>query len=333
MIIRRNGQSRAAAVLRSVVFVATLLGAPRSAMAQASHAGILLTLPTSTRSLGLGDATVASISDEWSLFASPAQLAKATRFGAAVASEAYIASTQLSAAAVTFPAWRGTIGIGATMLDYGSVKEIVAPAVGVDGAETGRNVSAQDVAFEIGYARTLPWIAGLRSGITVEMMRTSVADLSADGVAASLGVAWTSHRGWDLAAAYQHVGTTMKLGATSGSLPEIWRVGVAAPVQHFQRATLRPMAELRGVRGDLSATAAAELLWPGVRGAEFVARAGYTVRDGSDDRWPVALGAGVVMGRFSVDYAMERFRRIDQVTHRIGIRFARAAPAGASTNR
>lgn len=327
--------------MRRIIATIALIATAGSLRGQGSRAGILLTLPTSTRALGLGDAAAAALSDEWSLFASPAQLARATRFSAGLASEAYLASTQLSAVAVAIPLGRGTLGIGATLLDYGTVKEIVASASGLDGIETGRTVSASDDAVEIGYAITLPALHDLyggdalrrvRAGVVVELVRTRIADLSAGGVAASVGLAWTSRAGWDVAAAAQHLGSAVALGATRGSLPETFRAAVAAPAMHVRQATIRPMAEVRTVRGGVaSGTGAAELSWPGIRGAEFVARAGYTVRGSGDDHWPLSLGGGVVMGRFTVDYAMERFTRLDQVTHRIGLRFARPGGGLAPT--
>jgi hypothetical protein len=318
----------------SFVAAAVLLVAGRPLAGQGTRAGILLTLPTSTRALGLGDASSAAIGDEWSVFSSPAQLARATRFSAGLASEGYLASTQLSALAVAIPLWRGMLGLGATMLDYGTVKEIASSVSGLDGVETGRTVSADDEAFEIGFGMTVPplndvyglrRVQRLRVGMAVEVIRTRIVDLSATGVAVSFGAGWTSAGGWDFSAAAQHIGPPLTLGATSGPLPVMWRGAIAAPAAHFRGMTLRPMAEGRAVRGGVSTgTGAAELTWPATRGAEFAVRAGYTVHGGAgDDRSPVSFGAGVVMGRLSVDYAMERFTRIDQVTHRIGIRFAR----------
>lgn len=303
---------------------AIIVASNTAAFAQGSRSGLILTLPTSTRALGLGDAAAAATGDEWALFTSPAQLAKATRFSAGLSSEAYIASTQLSAISVAVPLWRGTLGLGATLLDYGSIKEITASASGLDGVETGRTISAQDYAMEVGYGMTIPGSDGVRGGAVVELMQSHIADLSASSAALSFGLAWTSHGGWDVAVALQHLGNSVRLGATSGLLPQTWRASVAAPVATIGRARIRPMAEVRTVSGGVtSGTGAAELTWPGIRGSEFVARAGYTVRGSGDDHWPVSLGAGVVMGRFTVDYGMERFTRIDQITHRIGLRFAR----------
>jgi len=319
----------------ALVLAVAPLRAQGTESAPAARAGILLTLPTSARALGLAEAAGATEASEWALFAAPAQLARAKAFAAGIASEAYLASTHLSAVAVAVPVWRGTLGLGATLLDYGSVREIASSTPGLDGVETGRTVSAQDDAIVIGYGLVvpgMPWLQGIRAGAAMEFVRTRVADLSASGVAASAGLAWTSGGGWDVSAGVQHVGTDISIGATRGALPRTWRAGLAAPAMHMGRVHVRPMAEVRTTRlGGNAAAVAGEVSWPGTRGAEFAVRGGYTVRGGgADDHWPVSLGAGVGLGRFSIDYAMQRFTRIDQVTHRIGIRFARPSPGPAA---
>ena len=299
--------------------------------AQGTRAAVLLTLPTSTRALGLGDASGAALADEWAVFLAPAQLARVGTLAAGVASESYLASTQLSALAFAVPAWRGTIGIGARLLDYGTVREIASQLPGLDGVETGRTVSAQDHSFVVGYARALPRLRGIRAGATVELFRTRVADLSGQGTTASGGLAWTSPSGWDLAASVQHVGSGIRVGATFGELPQTWRAAVASPTVQVRNARLKAMAELKRVRGGVtSGTLGGELIWVGIRGTGLSLRSAYSYRDRSDDRAPLSIGAGVGLGRFTLDYAVERFSRIDQVTHRVGLRFVRASAGSAS---
>lgn len=321
--------------MRRVLGLAVLTVALGGALAgQGTRSGVLLTLPTSTRALGLGDASGSVTADEWATFLAPAQLARARSFSAGMASEAYLASTQLSAVALAIPAWRGTIGIGATMLDYGSVREIASALPGLDGVETGRTVSAQDNAIVLGYGRAIPKLRGVRAGASVEWVQTRVVDLSGQGTALAAGLGWTSRSGWDVTASVQHVGGAITVGATRGVLPQTFRAGVAAPDVHVRSARLRPMIEVRDVRGaGSSSTLAGELTWPGIRGAEFTVRSGYTARYSGDDRAPLSLGAGVGLGRFSLDYALERFSRIDQTTHRVGLRFARAPAVSASSSR
>ncbi|MEA3245761.1 MAG: hypothetical protein U9Q74_06360, partial [Gemmatimonadota bacterium] len=84
--------------------------------------------------------------------------------------------------------------------------------------------------------------------------------------------------------------------------------------------------DVRDVRGaGASAAAAAEAAWS-AGGRGLALRAGYTWRGYADDHWPVSLGFGATLGRLGFDYAVERFPTIGQVTHRVGLRYARGAP-------
>ncbi|HVZ47496.1 MAG TPA: hypothetical protein VG916_01820 [Gemmatimonadaceae bacterium] len=309
---------------RAATLVAVVAMATRGARAQGdggSRAGLLLTLPTSTRALGLGAASAAAGADEWATFFSPAQLAALRAPAMGAATEAYLAGTQLTAVAFALPVGRGTLGIGATLLDYGAIDEIASPLPGGDGTETGHTYTAQDNAFVVAYGRETR--GAVRLGVAAEYFGTHVADLSGSGFAASGSAAWTSRRGWDVSAAVQHAGPDVTLGATRGSLPVTARFTVAAPARHRGAFTVRPMLEVRSVRGaGTFGAAAAEATWQAGTGTAVTGRAGYTLAPGSDDHAPVSLGLGVALGSFTLDYAFERFRTIGQVTHRVGLRYA-----------
>lgn len=323
--------ARRASVIRCVrgaLAALALICSPLDAQeSPGSRSGVILTLPTSPRALGLADASAAVANDAWALFASPAQLARAATLQVALASEAYLASTQLSAIALALPAFGGTLGVGATLLDYGTVREIASSIPGADGVETGRTWAAQDNAVVVGYARALGSTRSLRVGATVAAVQTQVADLSAGGVAGSIGAAWSGAAGWHIGGALQHIGPPITIGATSGELPLIGRIAVAAPTHTVRGFEIRPMAELRTVRGGGEAVAAAaEATWRSVAGRSLAFRGGYTLRsDDRDDRWPVSFGIGAGIGPIELDYAIERFETIDQVTHRLGVRYARRA--------
>lgn len=287
-----------------------------------SRAGLLLTLPTSPRALGLASASAAASADEWATFLSPAQLAALRTVSVGAATEGYLAATQLTSVAFATPLGRGTLGIGASLLDYGTIQEIASSVPGADGTETGRTYSAQDNTFVIGYART--GRRGVRIGAAVEFFGTHVADLSANGIAGSASVAWTFRRGWDVSAGVQHLGPDITLGATRGSLPATARLSFAAPPHRRGALTVRPMLEVRTIRGaGISGAAAAEATWHASAATAVTGRAGYTITPNSDDHSPVSLGFGVSLGSFSVDYALEQFSTIGQVTHRVGLRYAR----------
>jgi hypothetical protein len=303
---------------------------PSSAFPQSSgsRGAVILALPTSPRALGLADASSAGVPDAWVMFSAPARLAGLKSFAAGVASEAYLVSTQLSAVAVAIPTRVGTLAIGATLLDYGSVPEIASPAPGTDGVETGNSVSAQDNAIVVSYGRSVSWIEGLSVGLSAEVVTSRVADLSATGGAVSLGAAWASRNGWDLSLALQHLGPAIRLGETSGDLPTMGRAAIAAPARRIGSLYFRPLAEVRGERnGGATIAAATEAEWSNASGAALQLRAGYSARiaNDRDDRWPVALGVGLVLGSWAVDYAPQRFTTIDQFTHRFGVRYARRA--------
>lgn len=315
------------AMLRRAVCALALLAGTAAAQGSARGA-LVLALPTSPRALALADASGAASPDAWALFTAPAAMASLRGLGVAVASEAYLVSTQLSAGVITVPLTGGTFGVGATLLDYGTIQEIASTIPGADGTETGRTYRAQDNAVVLGYARALS-AAAVRVGATMEFVSTRVAELAASGVAASAAVAWSPRVGWDVGASIQHAGPAISLGATRGALPLTLRLSAAAPAWHVRGFAVRPLLEGRTVRGGSNALAgAAEADWRRGDGAGLALRAGYVLRaDANDDRWPFAGGVGVSLGAWSLDYAVERFQSIDQFTHRVGVRYARRAPA------
>jgi hypothetical protein len=307
------------------VALAGALLAPATASGQGTTAAVVLGLPTSPRSLGLAGAGAPVVADAWAAFLAPAQLGRVAGMSVAVSSESYLAGTQLSAGGLALPIGPGALGVGAALLDYGSVREIASSLPGGDGLETGRRVSASDQALVVGYGARLPW-RGVRAGAAVEVVQTAIADLANGTAAAAFGVAWTSASGWDVSAGAQHLGPHLRIGATSSPLPATWRAGVAAPEVHLWGGAVRVMAEARhATAAGLSGAAAAEGRWTVRNGARVWLRGGYLVRASGDDHSPVTAGAGVGLGPFVLDYAFERFTEIGQVTHRVGIRFGRDA--------
>src|SRR5579871_767705 len=139
----------------------------------ATRAAILLTLPSSARGLALGDAWGAVADDESALFYNPAQLARAQGMAVGGSLQNYIASTTLGAFAVAFPLKRGTLAFGLQLLDYGSADEVV-PAdgsAGQIGTPTGSTISAEDMAFTVGYGVAFGARHELRVGAAIKYAR------------------------------------------------------------------------------------------------------------------------------------------------------------------
>ncbi|MEA3247411.1 MAG: hypothetical protein U9Q74_14755, partial [Gemmatimonadota bacterium] len=235
-----------APALGATALGAAALGvAARGAGAQAARGGLVLTLPTSARALGLAGAADAAGPGEWAVFTAPGQLAGEPP-SAAAATEGYLASTRLSAAAVAVPAFGGTLGLGATLLDYGSVDEIASSIPGVDGTATGRTYLAQDNAVVVAYARRACRACragGLRVGGAVELVNTRVADLTGSAVAVSASAGWAVRPGWDVTAGVAHAGPDIALGATRGALPLTASVSAVAPAWRAWGWSVRPMLD------------------------------------------------------------------------------------------
>lgn len=311
---------RAAAPLAAGL--AALGGAAGAQDANPARAGLLLQLPTSARALGLGQAAAAAAPDEWLVFFAPSRLAGVRRFGAGVATEAYLVGTRLSAMASAFPIGAGTVGLGATVLDYGSVPEVVAAVPGADGSETGRRWSAADQAFSVAYgARVTPTVG---AGIGLEFVHSRVADLSASAAAVSASVDWEPRAGWPIVASAQHIGSDVRLGATNGRLPATIRVAAGAPPLRLAALALHPVLEWNTVRGaGPSWVIATEAIWRASSEAAVMMRGAFAARPASADRDPATVGVGVALGSIGLDYSFERFPTIGQVTHRIGVRVVR----------
>jgi hypothetical protein len=321
---------RAAFVALGIVLCSRVVVA-QTATNNDTRAAILLTLPASTRALALGESWSAIADDESALFYNPAQLARVRGLSIGGSLQNYIASTTLGAFAVAIPLKHGTLGFGLQLLDYGNADEIVNAdgTNGQVGTPTGSTVSAQDMAFTLGYGIAFGARHQLRVGAALEYARQEVASYSGGALAGDVGAAYTLANGWDVSAAMQHMGSNLTLASVSAPLPLTWRAAVAAPIMRMDAFTLQPMAEARQVSGaDVTGVLGAEGTWhTGTSGTLLSARVGYAFRGSTDARAPLTVGAGITLGRLEVDYAYEGFDLIGGATNRVGVRFA-ALPRG-----
>jgi len=315
----------------AAIFFAITVGAAHAQTTAETRAAILLTLPASSRALALGEAWSAVADDESALFYNPAQLARVRGFAAGGSLQNYIASTTLGAFAVAVPLKRGTVAFGLQLLDYGSAQEFVTVdgTGGQIGTPTGSSVTAQDMAFTLGYGIGFGARHELRLGANVKYARQEVASVSGGAPAGDVGAAYSFANGWEASAAIQHMGSNLTLAAVSAPLPLTWRAAVAAPEMRMDAISLRPMAEVRKVSGaEVTGVLGAEGIWrTGTSGTLLSARAGYAFRGSTDARAPFTVGAGITLGRFQVDYAYEGFDLVGGATNRVGVRLF-ALPRG-----
>jgi hypothetical protein len=318
--------TRVFAVICAVAVCVAPVRAGAQATSNETRSAILLTLPASTRALGLGEAWSAVADDESAIFYNPAQLARVRGWSIGGSLQNYIASTTLGAFAVAVPLKHGTLGFGLQLLDYGNADEVVPVdgTAGQIGAPTGSTISAEDMAFTVGYGVAFGARHELRVGAAIKYARQEIASYSGGAVAGDVGAAYSFINGWDVSAALQHMGSSLTLAAVSAPLPLTWRAAIAAPEMRANAFSLRPMAEVRQVSGaDVTGVLGAEGSWhTGTSGTLLSARVGYAFRGSTDAREPLTVGAGITLGRLQVDYAYEGFDLIGGATNRVGVRFA-----------
>lgn len=294
-----------------------------------SRAAVFLTLPSSARALGLGEAWGAVADDGEALFYNPAQLARLRSIDVSASIQRYVAATTLASFVAATPLGPGTVALGVRSLDYGSTPEFViaSPDMPETGVATGAQVSAQDVAVSLGYGLSVALRGRLRVGAAVTWAQQHVASFAGSAVAADIGASYTLRNGWDFAAALQNAGSRLTLAAVTAPLPLTWRATVAAPLVVAERLTMRPMAEVRQWSGGpVTGVIAAEGTWRASTDApQVAARVGYAFRGTGDDRSPLTAGIGLGFGRITLDYAYEGFELMGGATHRVGVRLS-AAP-------
>ena len=288
-----------------MIVVALILVAavwPSGRLAAQSEGSILTALPGSTRAAALGGAGVALVGDAGAMFANPAGIATIHHLALEGAYEPYLAGTALSAAALALRVGRWTWGFGAEALDGGTA--------------TGASFHP----YEALAAASLVYRRGfIALGVTGKYDRQQVAPQVSEAWAGDAGAAIAVFDIMALGVSVQNLGGDRGDGAL---LPRRTRAGLTLNYTDPQ-GTFRLLTTLEGqwVR-DRSA-----MLVQGVEagvvtgGVGLVGRAGYATRPAVTDASRFAFGAGVVLGRFAVDYAFHPYTAVSAGTHRVGLRW------------
>lgn len=291
----------------AATLLAALLAAPAAAQTEGS---VVAALPGSPRAQAMGDAAVALVGDAASLFANPAGIATVRRWALEGAFESHLDGARYSTAAFAARFGRLTWGVGAQAFTFGDEPEIVA------GSPTGATFTAADLLA----AGTLVYRFSLIAvGASAKYARQSVADWSAGGWAADVGVAMAVFDIAALGLAVQNLGGDLDADA---GLPTRTRLGMSFNFTDPQ-GTVRALTSVEGRWQEGAPDAFLVGFEAGVvnSGVGLLGRAGYASpgdgRDGS--RW--SLGAGLVLGRFRVDYAYHDFDVLGTATHRLGVRW------------
>ena len=294
-----------------LMVVAVLVGAPALS---AQRSGVVLALPASARAAGAGDAAPLAAGASALFYGS--QDLPATRAVAASAGT-WIGGAQFSTLALALPVHGATLGLGLQSIDYGTAEEIIPDPLTGDtrGTPTGERVGANEFAITAGVGRRAgAWRAGLAG--TFVSQQAANASGRTTGVDAGAGV---TLRGWDVSAAAQHLGGSLRLGVVSSPLVRTYRGAVAGPAWHAGHSALRVLAEYRSVAGEGSvALLGAEGSWAGAAGWQLSLRGAAASQSVETQRAPWSAGGSAERGGWSLDYAYQGFGSLGAV-HRMGV--------------
>lgn len=273
---------------------------PPTRLAAQSQQSVAL-LSGSTRSAGLAGAGVALPGDAGSVFVNPAALATIRHFAMEGSYEQYPAGTTLSSAAAA-------VRVG--HFDYG----IAAHALRPDAAsgQPADVLALSALVFRFGM---------IALGTSLKYVRQGDAAPQVEAWAGDLGVTIALFDIFALGASRQNLGGDLGAGA---HLPRSTRVGFTMNFVDPQgSARLLTTVEGQWEEGQSSvlvAGAEAGVIMGG--GIGIIARVGVSGQSSSSVMSPLALGAGVAVGRLQLDYA---YRSYDAsgASHRFGVRWAR----------
>jgi hypothetical protein len=295
--------------------IALVLGATIARAQVSAVAPPILTVPGSTRALGVGDAYAALASDPDAIFYNPAQLVPAR--GISVGVQRYGDGSALmtaSAASVLAP---GTIAFGVQVLDHATDAASYS-ALARENESTlfsrGPTLTTGAV-LTVGYAR--PTIFNLRVGVAGKIIHQQFGNERDVTPAFDIGVSRGST--YTIALVGRHLGHGIDLGGSAVALPREVALAAAMPRREVGPLDLAATASI-GVRADRAVIAGGGTEWSynPLDGFTFAGRVGYRTVEGTESH--LTLGAGFVGERFNLDYAFQASDGAGSA-HRIGIRW------------
>jgi hypothetical protein len=288
----------------------------------------VLSLPASTRALGMGNVGVASRDDDV-LFYNPAQLVIAR--GMSISGERYssVASGATLSSVTRFN--NGGIAVGMNMVDY-RAPQATLPAFGSDLGRDGV-ASATSVDAVLGIAQAYK---GVRVGVAAKYVEDQLPDQRIGRAAFDAGLAKDFMRFYSVGLAVQNIGgsTTypcptcvLALSSQPPNPPLMIRarspirttlgIATARPLGSFDVAATFGLSMLRGEW--VPPAGGAELGYSWLDGYSLALRVGAAAPGPSESR--ATAGIGFTMDRLTIDYAAESpWSGKSVVQHRIGLR-------------
>lgn len=278
------------------MMLASLTTRPPDRLTAQSAAGVAL-LPGSARSAGLAGAGVALVGDASSMFSNPAGIATIHRFALGGSYEGYPGTTLSSGAAA--------VRVG--HFDYGIGAQMLRPAT----SQSPDVLALSALVYRFGM---------IALGTSLKYVRQGAAAPQNEIWAADAGLAIALFDIFALGVSVQNLDIDFGAGA---HLPRRTRFGFTLnfvdPEGSARLLTTLEGQWLEGRSAVLVAGAEGGIV---TRGIGLIARVGVSGQSSSDAS-PIALGAGLALGRLQIDYAYRSYDAPSGVVHRFGVRWAR----------
>lgn len=292
------------------------IGSPLNASAQGAEGPLVLRLPVSARTLGMGNANLA-ITDADAVFTNPGMLVNAR--GMSLSLQTYGSASTTGSVSTVSTIGSLTVGVGVQQLNWRTARTTYADAVGAGGSalsDGGAN-DAVSQAVTVGIGRT---IKGKRFGISARYAQEHVYGIHAGTLAFDLGFSMPLGPA-SLAIVAQNLGADPELNGDPIALPRRFGVGLGGGMltisEHFDLgAQTQVMVEADGF---VRPGGGIELAYVPIDGVSLVWRQGLRLPREPDEPL-ITAGLGVTVDRWSLDYAMEPMRGGRPVSHRVGIR-------------
>ncbi|QJR34565.1 hypothetical protein [Gemmatimonas groenlandica] len=276
------------------------------------YAPLILKLPATARVMSLGGAQ-AALRDVDAVFGNPALVGTAT--GLAFGAERYASGATAGQFASSSTIGPLGLGVGVQLLDAG-------PRYGTFPATSEvltRENAAGASSLATTLAASLTW-KQMRWGIGAKYVEERVTNDRAAGVVFDIGVSKAlQFLNSTVGVAVQHVGPRLEVAGRRESLPSQLALGIAtAPRGLGKWFDLSGTAQLDVRRdGELFPRGGVELSYSPLEGIGFTGRVGGRRPQLREER-PVAVGGGLTVDRFTLDYGWEALR--DGGGHRITVR-------------
>jgi len=312
-------------LIRAVVL--TSLVVPSLVVAQDhAYTGLVFRLPSSVRMLAMGNVGIVGRDDDV-LFYNPAQLVGAR--GTSVSSERFSRFARSGTLSSVIRFNTGGIGIGATVSNFRSTLPSGVPVDRLDMRGDAPLNAASSNVLAVGIGQVFK---GTRLGITSKYFDEPRQLNRNSAVVVDAGVA-RDFFGYSFGLAVQNIGPQFSvpqverpvarqqveqqpsIAASGLPLSTTLGAGRALPVGPFDLVATTAVSWLRD--GFVSPAGGAELGYSWLEGYNILLRAG--ARRPVRGEGPITAGAGFVMDRLAIDYAIETLSG-GRAGHRIGLR-------------